>query len=231
MGAIEIFLVSAGAVLVAVTYLLSSKFESESSGSDIDMGEYVKRAAQELAREEVERELSLAIDEKIENALIKLDKLTNEKIMAVGSYSEEILDKISKNHEEVMFLYNMLNEKEETLKNTVRDIEALKLSIKNMIKENKISDLKKDGETLSKENTREEDTDNNKTIDDNKAEAMEDSDFLLNKNDIILKMHSEGSTDIDIAKKLEIGIGEVRLVIDLFKGKGDETLKINSETK
>lgn len=231
MGAIEIFLVSAGAVLVAVTYLLSSKFESESSGSDIDMGEYVKRAAQELAREEVERELSLAIDEKIENALIKLDKLTNEKIMAVGSYSEEILDKISKNHEEVMFLYNMLNEKEETLKNTVRDIEALKLSIKNMIKENKISDLKKDGEALSKENTREEDTDNNKTIDDNKAEAMEDSDFLLNKNDIILKMHSEGSTDIDIAKKLEIGIGEVRLVIDLFKGKGDETLKINSETK
>lgn len=231
MGAIEIFLVSAGAVLVTVTYLLSSKFESESSGSDIDMGEYVKRAAQELAREEVERELSLAIDEKIENALIKLDKLTNEKIMAVGSYSEEILDKISKNHEEVMFLYNMLNEKEETLKNTVRDIEALKLSIKNMIKENKISDLKKDGEALSKENTREEDTDNNKTIDDNKAEAMEDSDFLLNKNDIILKMHSEGSTDIDIAKKLEIGIGEVRLVIDLFKGKGDETLKINSETK
>ncbi len=231
MGAIEIFLVSAGAVLVTVTYLLSSKFESESSGSDIDMGEYVKRAAQELAREEVERELSLAIDEKIENALIKLDKLTNEKIMAVGSYSEEILDKISKNHEEVMFLYNMLNEKEETLKNTVRDIEALKLSIKNMIKENKISDLKKDGETLSKENTREEDTDNNKTIDDNKAEAMEDSDFLLNKNDIILKMHSEGTTDIDIAKKLEIGIGEVRLVIDLFKGKGDETLKINSETK
>lgn len=231
MGAIEIFLVSAGAVLVTVTYLLSSKFESESSGSDIDMGEYVKRAAQELAREEVERELSLAIDEKIENALIKLDKLTNEKIMAVGSYSEEILDKISKNHEEVMFLYNMLNEKEETLKNTVRDIEALKLSIKNMIKENKISDLKKDGEALSKENTREEGTDNNKTIDDNKAEAMEDSDFLLNKNDIILKMHSEGSTDIDIAKKLEIGIGEVRLVIDLFKGKGDETLKINSETK
>lgn len=39
-----------------------------------------------------------------------------------------------------------------------------------------------------------------------------------NNNRKILAMHREGKSELEIAKSLSLGIGEVRLVIDLFKG-------------
>lgn len=39
-----------------------------------------------------------------------------------------------------------------------------------------------------------------------------------NSNDIILEMHKKGSSIIDIAKQLGLGVGEVKLVIDLYRG-------------
>ena len=40
-----------------------------------------------------------------------------------------------------------------------------------------------------------------------------------NKNDKILSLHAEGKSNVAIAKELGLGVGEVKLVIDLFKGK------------
>lgn len=39
-----------------------------------------------------------------------------------------------------------------------------------------------------------------------------------NSNDIILQMHKNGSSIIEIAKQLGLGVGEVKLVIDLYQG-------------
>lgn len=39
-----------------------------------------------------------------------------------------------------------------------------------------------------------------------------------NSNDIILQMHRNGSSILDIAKQLGLGVGEVKLVIDLYQG-------------
>ena len=39
-----------------------------------------------------------------------------------------------------------------------------------------------------------------------------------NSNDRILELHKEGKSNMAIAKELGLGIGEVKLVIDLFKG-------------
>ena len=36
-----------------------------------------------------------------------------------------------------------------------------------------------------------------------------------------MDMYNQGYSNVDIAKKLGIGIGEVRLVIDLFKNRAD----------
>lgn len=40
-----------------------------------------------------------------------------------------------------------------------------------------------------------------------------------NSNDIILQMHRNGNSILDIAKELGLGVGEVKLVIDLYYGK------------
>ena len=160
------------------------------------------------------------------------------------------MKKIDDNHNEVMFLYNMLNEKEAALKDTIRDIEALKLSIKKMALVNDMSvavakkaeqaaaqkrakekiepaadnaESKAKEEALVKEALSKESAPNEKT---EKMVEMENdpvrrnrdaSKDTNNKNEEILRLHREGNTNIEIAKKLGIGIGEVRLVIDLFR--------------
>ena len=39
-----------------------------------------------------------------------------------------------------------------------------------------------------------------------------------NSNEQILKLHREGKSNMAIAKELGLGIGEVKIVIDLFEG-------------
>lgn len=54
---------------------------------------------------------------------------------------------------------------------------------------------------------------------DESVEAFED-DFneTTNSNDIILELHRNGNSIIEIAKQLGLGVGEVKLVIDLYQG-------------
>ncbi len=41
----------------------------------------------------------------------RMNRLCNDKIMAVDEFSQQILEKIDANHQEVVFMYNMLSEK------------------------------------------------------------------------------------------------------------------------
>lgn len=52
-------------------------------------------------------------------------------------------------------------------------------------------------------------------FDDVMDEEFEEQD---NSNDIILEMYRNGNSILDIAKQLGLGVGEVRLVIDLYQG-------------
>ena len=41
---------------------------------------------------------------------------------------------------------------------------------------------------------------------------------MENSNEEILRLHKEGKSNVAIAKELGLGVGEVKLVIDLFEG-------------
>lgn len=61
----------------------------------------------------------------------KMEQLSNEKIMGISEYSDQVLDKIQKNHEEVVFLYDMMNGKQEELKSLVHEIDTQKAEFQN----------------------------------------------------------------------------------------------------
>lgn len=65
----------------------------------------------------------------------KLEDVSNDKIIAVGEYSDQILEKIGSNHKEVVFLYQMLNEKEEELKATATKMDNIRIECEKMVKE------------------------------------------------------------------------------------------------
>ncbi len=65
----------------------------------------------------------------------KLESLSNDKIIAVGEYSDQILEKLEGNDKKVTFLYQMLNEKEEELKATVQGMENTRIDCEKLLRE------------------------------------------------------------------------------------------------
>ncbi len=231
MGPLEIFLLVFGFILALGTYIFSEKFSDGGKELEDEVYKKTSKITDELVKKEVEGQLAIKIDEKVEQAEIELDKIVNEKIMYIGNYSNDIIESITKNHTEVMFLYNMLNDKEQVLKDTIRDIEALKVSIKKMalvndVANNITSTTQNEVTTEKKnvENTKTELEEKQEIVGDVKKTQGTESKSLRkrnpnkenNNNIMILELHREGKSNMEIAKKLGLGIGEVRLVIDLF---------------
>ncbi|TAH69614.1 MAG: hypothetical protein EWM47_06480 [Anaerolineaceae bacterium] len=151
-----------------------------------------------------------------------LSKLSNEKILAVSEYSDQILEKISQNHEEVVFLYNMLNHKEKELKETVIEIDSSQRKAKEIINKNpKEKTIEKDAVKTRQLNSQAQNIRSQpmrKPILEDALEADNTNQQTISINNTeILKLHSQGKSVLEIAKQLGIGQGEVKLVIDLFK--------------
>jgi hypothetical protein len=226
MSGLEICLVIIGLICVACSFLFSEHLLSQEMKDEMIGGVNVANVTEEIVKREVEAEVANVIDDKIEQMEIRIDKLTNEKIMAMGEYSDDIQTKISQNHDEVMFLYNMLNDKEEVLKNTIRDIEAVKASVKKMAIVNDVAkDVTKKAANDVIDEAIAEDTNKAVVIDVKEEEKSSEKSGSLrkreisNNNQMILDLYAKGKTNIEIAKELGLGIGEVRLVIDLFNSR------------
>lgn len=230
---LEICLIIIGIIIVIISFAKTSK-ESAASGnvsaSDID----IEKIAGDIIRDKVDKEVDNVIDEKVEKFEIQIDKLSNEKIMALGDYSKTISDDTTKNHNEVLFLYNMLKDKETEVKTLMSDVENLKKSVKNMpLAEEKPNepDINEINLVVSEKNQTEPEIPEEPSVVKEEAEveeivipeikeiksSKEASETESNNNDRILKLYKEGKSNVQIAKELGLGVGEVRLVVDLFK--------------
>lgn len=118
MSVIEIVLIIIGAGIFLLGYFLpAGKREVDEEVQLISEDEIRKLVEGEA--ESVRDRVSAIVDETIEYSIEKteraMERVANEKIMAVNEYSDTVLEEINKNHKEVTFLYDMLNDKHETL--------------------------------------------------------------------------------------------------------------------
>ena len=122
MSILEILLLAAGALLIAASFFVPVKeneVDADISGMVRDEVKKSIESETENMRKHVDDVVNEAVsyaEEKTERAL---ERVSNEKIMAVNEYSDTVLEEINKNHKEVMFLYEMLNDKQKNLKDTV----------------------------------------------------------------------------------------------------------------
>ena len=247
MGILEIVLLIAGIIIFTGSFFLPLGGE-KNTGID-------KKAAKEEIHGLVEEEMNTVrskmqdkMEETSEDAIEKaersLERLTNEKIMAVNEYSDTVLQEIHKNHEEVMFLYDMLNSKHANIKDTVSKMDKAVKAAENKTAENKAAENKmvenKTVENKTAENKAAADKTaadktagtmaEEKTADTSRTESLiqpENSPEIgfmgetvqegQNNNEKILEMHRQGKSTVAIAKELGLGVGEVKLVIDLYK--------------
>ena len=125
MTTLEILLLILGAVIFIASFIVPES-KSELDAADKQL---TQEKLQELLQEEmknVRSQVTDAVDETVHYSMEKtergLERLTNEKMTAVSEYAQTVLEDIHKNHEEVMFLYDMLNNKHENLKETATEV-------------------------------------------------------------------------------------------------------------
>ncbi len=118
MGALEIVLLAAGAVIFIASFCVPVKQEKLKEETKNLAAQEVKHLVSEELENVRERLGELSEEEmrqQIEKSERSMERISNEKIMAVNEYSDTVLDEIHKNHEEVVFLYDMLKGKKESL--------------------------------------------------------------------------------------------------------------------
>ncbi len=232
-------------LIIGLAFCIGSFFVSEklSSKDRENLQKLTKDQIQEIIKDkmadanvELEDKLSATIDEAMEEIDRKTDKETTDKIMEISEYSDTVLESVDKSHKEVTFMYSMLNEKQQdTLDMTKKLSEledtlvALDASIAKKL------DLLRDREIEIEEKKKELD----------KARAEADKPFVSltesiekptsftealaekfaddspnvkqNGNMEILTLHDEGLSEVEIAKKLGRGLGEVKFVLGLYQ--------------
>lgn len=125
METIEIVLLAAGGIIFILSFLIpDKKGEASEQSKELLKEEIADMVSREM--ESVRGQVDGVVEEAVTYAMEKtersLERLSNEKIMAVSEYSDTVLTEIHKNHEEAMFLYDMLNSKHDNLKNTVSTV-------------------------------------------------------------------------------------------------------------
>jgi len=227
MNPIIITLIVLGILAIIISFFITDKNTGKTENVDMAavLNDNLTDESKKLIRQKVEAVLSEISDEIIVRTDDALDRLSNEKIMAVNDFSEQILEKIRRNHEEVVFLYSMLEEKEKELKAAVKEIDLSKKKMQSVYEARSMDgsdanqadgvNAEKKGAVAALEHTDRQLADTKSNAD---ASGSEDSTERIN-NLQILELHSQGKSVLEISKMLGLGQGEVKLVIDLYKGK------------
>lgn len=285
MTAFEVVLLLCGIICVAVSFIMGDSKKKNTDDKDYDAN------LTEEQKEDIRRQVTDIIDEEMLNASekteVSLDKISNTKILEMNEYADNILGEINRNHNEAVFLYDMLNDKAKEVKSTVKDVNVTKKQVEkiqaevtsaaaNPEEDNAYADKSGDKSqrrsehefrSMTPEIVREidmpvtseyNDSQENDSYGTGGADINDGMDMVspqelmavsqmlgqdvqqniqqniqtvsaqdngmhdngthgLNRNDEILSMYESGMDSRQIAKELNLGIGEVRLVIDLYK--------------
>ena len=209
MSPVVITLIIIGLALIIVSYAFAAKLEGKKDD------ETVIRIPEELSEEQkarIQKMIDDYMNEKIDSRLADIEsdfsKIVNEKTLALGDYAVTVNEEIDKNHKEVMFLYNMLADKQKEIMTTATMVDDYRKDIEKFVEANHLVVKRNDEDEELEEAIREieDDTESDQT-------PISDS-----NNDIILELHKQGLSILEIAKQLGLGVGEVKLVVDLYQG-------------
>lgn len=116
MQAIEIILLVCGALAFVISFFLPDRGEQDEK-SGISQEELRSLVDEEIAasRDRIEDMTEETMNYALEKAERSLDRISNEKMLALGEYSDNVLDRIGKNQQESVFLHDMLNKNKDEL--------------------------------------------------------------------------------------------------------------------
>lgn len=239
MTGIEIFLLIVGCVFMIGSFFISEKLSASELNKIAELSESELGKIIDKGMKNAEHKIDDVIDEKIEESAIKaeraMEKESNEKIMAISEYSDTVVDSMKKTHDEIMFLYSMLNDKHSELTSLSGNLQRLAADVRDMqttpqkakevgmmstvhsVATEAMYKAEEPLPAVAKESVLEENMESMEAIG-NQSESEVEDDEQGNHNEMILQLYRNGMSKVDIARKLSLGLGEVSLVIGLYKG-------------
>lgn len=224
----EIVLLIAGGIIFVLSFLLpSGKEKDQIQAAPIAQEEIKELVSREIdaVRGHVDDVVEEAVTYAMEKTERSLERLSNEKIMAVSEYSDTVLSEIHRNHEEAMFLYDMLNSKHVNIKNTVSEVNrtvkeaevtvnSFQRLVPEVVETPKAAFVRVAEEQMAKDFEQIQPAVVENPTEPGKQQGSVDASG--NYNEQILELYNQGMDKVQIAKELGLGVGEVKLVIDLF---------------
>ena len=260
MTGLEITLLLVGIIFMVGSFLITEKL----SGSELDKvselseDEIRKILDRELvsAQQKIDAQIEKSIEDSVEQSSDRVDQETNEKIMAISEFSDTVMENMNKTHNEIMFLYSMLNDKHATMTQNMEELQKLiteldskresvntdmaaaleefkkklaeseetfsqELAEKAAKFEEELSTVLEEKAEQTRPETEEPEPETEEEPVEEQADPEQAEDTFMpesgNHNAAILDLHRQGMPDIEIAKELGLGVGEVRLVLGLFR--------------
>ena len=252
MTMIEIILLLVGCVFMIGSFFISEKLSSSELNKIAELSEDELKKIIEREVNNAGTQMDEVIEQKIEEAGEQaeraMEKESNEQIMQIHEYSETVMESMKKTHDEIMFLYSMLNDKHTEMTSMTGDLQRLAADIRNLqenlsakagtsirkpvaeshvvqqpvMKQNAVVKPMTDTIDVQPEPEVQDKRFQEIQEPEQKTEKPETADAQGMSNDMILKLYEQGLSKVEIAKQLGRGLGEVNLVIELYKG--DENL-------
>lgn len=214
MSPIVILLIILGLIFIFASFFLTTKEDEKDKNDIIEIPEELS----EEQKAKIDKLLADYMDEKVDSKLSdvegKFGEIVNEKTLALGDYAVTVNEEIERNHNEVMFLYSMLSDKQKEIMTTATMVDDYRKDVEAFVQANQIS---------AQNYVSEEEAELQaavKEIDDSIAEETNDNEEQPtdSSREVILEMHKSGLSILEIAKHLGLGVGEVKLVVDLYQG-------------
>ncbi len=262
MSVTEILLLILGAVIFAAGFIVpeakGKKNKEQLAAPDLSgVQDEIRRMADQTideTRRRINEIVTMECGIAQDDTQRTMERITNDKIMAINEYGKTVTDEIERNHKEVLFLYDMLNDKTADIKNTVRKIDSVTSAAPARqpapapapapvpapapapapapvsAPQAAAPQIKPAAPAPAPVKPQEHSikiprmfapTSFEGIIPEKKEEApvspaaAEPAAAQARASSRVLELHQSGMSDVDIARELGIGVGEVRLKIDL----------------
>ena len=282
MSVYEVLILLAGLIFFVASFFFGGK---KSAGEEVDTDAEIRKIkeAAVLHEGEIRERLNALLSQECGTAIVdvkeKLSEISTYKIMAVYEFSGQVLSRFEINNQSVVFLYDMLQKKEDEMKSTMNKMEQTRRENRELfdrleelkqakarvasrnaakqagakqkagnevLKQTKSGQAEKDaalanGENLAGHETQEAEGTAHEAVADlshTQAEALtkiphsmpgedleqeqekeEGATAQPDRQEQVLALYRENISVKDISKKLAMGQGEVKLIIDLYAKK------------
>lgn len=261
MTAIEVALLLIGVVFIIGSFFIIEKLSPEELSRVSELSEDELRIVMDRELATAGAKISDVVDQTVDLSINqiqrRMEKDTNEKIMAISEYSDLAMEQLKKFNNEVTFLYSMLGDKHTELNESIAQLNDLmnacqtvqaqmastlrqlqpskpvqqRQEQKRQLQQQPVQQVQRqypEQETISEEPERRIE-EPKRPPQQETVEVQQEEEFAetaaegrsMSVREEILERYRSGEDMKDIARDLSLGFGEVKLIVELYKGDGN----------